>query len=427
MASGVKLCSRSDMPLAERLRPTSLHQFVIASNPRLQSLCARLEQGGVLSSVLLYGPPGVGKTTWARIAGRLYTKGQFFEISAATTGIKELKSIVERLKEERGKLFGSLGIPLVFIDEIHRFNRSQQDYLLPLIEAGTLVCIGATTEVPSFSLTAALNSRFSVVTIESHTKETLGKILENAVAELGETVEPEVAQLICERAQGDARMLLSLVQEIGFPLSPTRVENYFREGGPSVPYGEEHKYQLVSALIKSLRGSDADAALFWCFRMVEAGEDPQYLFRRLVIFSSEDIGNADPRALPLALAAAQAYQMLGMPEGRIPLAQLVTYLAGAPKSNRSYIAMHRAVEAARNHSTAPVPLHLRNAAHQQARQSGAGIDYQYPHDFERGFVDGVDYLPEQLQGSIYYEPSERGYELRMKERWQWLRREGEHA
>lgn len=408
-------------PLAERVRPKGWAEICgLASINR--NLLRQLKEGtGRPPSLILWGPPGSGKTTFARLVGSTF-KGRFVEVSAVLVGIKEVREIIEEAKHD--------AVPtILFVDEIHRFNKAQQDAFLPHVENGTIALIGATTENPSFHCTSALLSRAQVITFSSLEPAELAPILERGCKAAGVALEPEAAEALIVGAGGDARKLLNLIDDIAKAVGPSETPvskdmlPELLQGGASLFYdrdGEEH-YNVASAFIKSLRGSDPDAALYWGFRMIEAGEDPRFVIRRLMIFASEDIGNADPRALELAVATSEAFERIGLPEGRIPIAQCITYLACAPKSNRSYKAMHAALEAVERHSKVLVPLHLRNAPTNLMRGLGYGAQYLYPHDTPEGFVPGVQYLPDELKSARFYHPSQHGIESKISARLEMLK------
>ena len=416
-------------PLAERMRPVTLEQFAGSSaldRSFIELLTDRKEGAkiqGRVPSVILWGPPGSGKTTLAKLMGQSF-ECDFVELSAVLAGVKDVREVVERAR-------GAARPTLLFVDEIHRFNKSQQDAFLPHVEAGTISLVGATTENPSFYLTSALLSRCRLLVLPKLSAESLRGIAARAIAELGVESDETATAKLCEASQGDGRRLLNLIESIidrmrrtsnDGRITEARVIEFLSDAGMTLydRDGEEH-YNIASALIKSLRGSNADAALYWAFRMLEGGEDPRFLIRRLVIFASEDVGNADPRALQVATATLDAYNLVGLPEGRIPIAQCVTYLATAPKSNRSYLSMHKAIAAVKEAPFAPVPLHLRNAPTQMMKSLGYGNDYLYPHNTEWGYSPGVRYLPDEVRGAPFYEPSQRGYEKNICERLNWLR------
>ena len=401
-------------PLAERLRPRTLDEVV--GQPHLTGgqgpLRAALERGRV-GSLILWGPPGTGKTTLARVLASAVEE-EFVPLSAVTSGVRDLRDAMEgareRLKyEDRGTL--------VFVDEVHRFNKAQQDALLPALEEGLVDFIGATTENPSFEVTAPLLSRSRVLRLRSLSEEHLGALLERGMAELGVEVSPEARGYLLRLAGGDGRRLLNALEVAasgaGGRLEVADVERTV--GQKSLRYGKEEHYDVVSAFIKSVRGGDPDAALHYLARMLEAGEDPVFVARRLVILASEDVGNADPHALPLAVSTAQAVQLIGMPEGRIPLAQATTYLASAPKSNAAYAAIGRALEEVRRGTVPEVPMHLRNAPTGLMREEGYGAGYRYAHeDAPEGMND--TYLPDEIAGHVYYDPGKSGAEAEIRER-----------
>ena len=408
-------------PLAERLRPGTLDEVV--GQPHLTGesgpLRAAVERGRI-GSLILWGPPGSGKTTLARVLAGM-VKEEFVPLSAVTSGVKDLRAALdgarERLKyQARGTL--------LFVDEVHRFNKTQQDALLPALEEGLVDFIGATTENPSFEVTAPLLSRSRVLRLLPLSDEDLVRLLGRGTEELGVEVSPEAREYLLQLSGGDGRRLLNAL-EVGASGAEQRVEVGDIEravGERALRYGREEHYDVISAFIKSVRGGDPDAALHYLARMLEAGEDPVFVARRLVILASEDIGNADPHGLPLAMAAAQAVQLIGMPEGRIPLAQATTYLASAPKSNAAYVAIGRALEDVRRGSSTEVPLHLRNAATGLMKEEGYGAGYRYAHDDEpEGMNDR--YLPDELAGRMYYEPKERGAEREIRSRLERWRRE----
>jgi putative ATPase len=354
------------------------------------------------------------------LIGRSY-ECEFVELSAVLSGVKDVREVVDRAKK--------LDRPtLLFVDEIHRFNKGQQDAFLPHVEAGTIALVGATTENPSFYLTSALLSRARVVVLKPLGREALAKVCVRGERALGIELNEDSRALFEEASAGDGRRLLNLLEAFSYATEESSdrgtdaVRAFLAQSGHAVydRDGEEH-YNIASAFIKSLRGSDADAALYWGFRMLDGGEDPRFLIRRLVIFASEDIGNADPRALQIAISTLQAYELVGLPEGRIPIAQCITYLATAPKSNRSYVALNRALASIKSSPEAAVPLHLRNAPTGLMQGLGYGDGYVYPHDQEYGYAPGVEYLPKSVPGRPFYEPSDRGNEKTIKERLQWLR------
>jgi putative ATPase len=419
--SGSESLSRR-APLAERLRPKTLEEVV--GQPHLTGesgpLRAAVERGRI-DSLILWGPPGTGKTTLARVLASTVEE-EFVPLSAVTSGVKDLRGALdgarERLKYEgRGTL--------VFVDEVHRFNKTQQDALLPALEEGLVDFIGATTENPSFEVTAPLLSRSRVLRLRPLSEEDLDVLLKRGLEELNAEVSPEAREYLLRLAGEDGRRLLNALEISASGAERIEVADVERAvGQKALRYGREEHYDVISAFIKSVRGGDPDAALHYLARMLEAGEDPVFVARRLVILASEDIGNADPHALPLAVAVAQAVQLIGMPEGRIPLAQATTYLASAPKSNAAYAAIGRALEDVRRGSVPEVPLRLRNAATGLMKEEGYGAGYRYAHDDEpEGMNDR--YLPEELAGRVYYVPKGRGAEAEIRERIEGWRRERE--
>jgi putative ATPase len=410
------------------MRPATLDEFVGQDHLLGPGkLLYGAVKAGKLQSLILWGPPGSGKTTLAQILANS-AGAACVHFSAVTSGVKDLKKFIQ--EAEQLQRFGKATV--LFVDEIHHFNKAQQDNFLPHVERGTLILIGATTENPSFEVISPLLSRCQVLVLKALSPAEIGKIIDRALQDsqhgLGATKltlsEPGRTFLV-EHAQGDCRVALNgleaaamLVQaqgqkEIGLP--------QLQEALQKTPLrydkaGDEH-YNVISAFIKSMRGSDPDAALYWMMRMIEAGEDPLFIARRMVIFAAEDIGNADPRALQVAVAAKDAFHFIGLPEGRIPLAQAATYLATAPKSNASYKAMVAAAEDVQQLGALAVPLHLRNAPTPLMQDLGYGKDYKYAHNFEGNIVE-QEHLPKELLGKRYYTPSDAGYEKQIKERLQ---------
>jgi putative ATPase len=419
-------------PLAERMRPQTLDDVVGQTQllARGKPLREAIESDR-MPSLILWGPPGSGKTTLASVIAQR-TRTEFVAFSAVLGGVQELREIVEQARERRS--YQGRGTTL-FVDEIHRFNKSQQDAFLPHVERGTVVLIGATTENPSFAVNAAVLSRCRVFRLEALDEASLVELLERALRDpehgLGQRAleaDPDALALIAKSARGDARRALGLL-EVAASLVPegeARLDSALVERAGehrTLLYdksGEEH-YNVTSALIKSLRGSDPDAALYWLFRMLEAGDDPLFLLRRLMIFASEDVGNADPRALSVAVDADQAFRRMGMPEGAYPLAHACLYLACCPKSAAVKLALTRVRESIADRGALPVPKKLRNAVTRLMREEGYGKEYRYPPDFAGSFVPGETYLPDELTGARFYEPTDQGLEKNIRERLERLR------
>ena len=421
--------AKENAPLAERMRPQSFAGFVgqehILGEERVLRRSIAADR---VPSLVLWGPPGSGKTTLARlIAGA--TEAHFEPISAVTSGVADLRRIVSEAKERRGMYQQAT---ILFVDEIHRFNKSQQDVILPHVEDGTVTFIGATTENPSFEVNAPLLSRSRVFTLQPLAPEQMGVIIRRALADeewgLGcfqVAIEDGALDHLINIANGDARVALNALETAAFALSGNSedartidletISDALQRRSPLYDRAGEGHYDTISAFIKSVRGSSPDGALYWLARMIESGEDPLFIARRLVVLASEDIGLAEPQALSVAVAAQQAVHFLGMPEGRIPLAEATVYLATAPKSNSAYMALERALDDVRKESNDPVPLHLRNAVTGLMKDSGYGKGYQYAHDHPGHFVR-QEYLPPSLRGRRYYQPSQEGREKSIGER-----------
>ena len=418
-----------DAPLAERMRPRSFEEFVgqeqIIGPERV---LPRAIAAGRVPSFILWGPPGTGKTTLAQLVATV-TNAVFERLSAVTSGVADLRRIVAEARERQGMYQQST---IMFVDEIHRFNKAQQDVILPHVENGTITFIGATTENPSFEVIAPLLSRSRVFALQSLAPSEVETIVRRAIDDrergLGEMVvviDQDAIEHLVNISNGDARVALNALETAAFAtasagdggrrLDLDTIADALQQRSPIYDKAGEGHYDTISAFIKSVRGSSPDGALYWLARMIESGEDPLFIARRLVVLAAEDIGLAEPQALAVAVAAQQAVHFLGMPEGRIPLAEATVYLATAPKSNSAYMALEQAMDDVKRQPNEPVPLHLRNAVTGLMRQMGYGRDYKYSHDYEGHFVD-QDFLPPSLKDRRYYHPTAEGAEKEIGDR-----------
>lgn len=418
-------------PLAERLRPQTLDEYIGQTHlVGPDSIIRRMIETGHVASFILWGPPGVGKTTLARIIANT-VKAPFFTLSAVSSGVKEVREVIDRCKREASSIFAT-SRPVLFIDEIHRFSKSQQDSLLGAVENGTVTLIGATTENPSFEVIRPLLSRAQVYTLKPLDAADLDRLLRSAIErdEVLSTRKIDVRQTdaLFRFSGGDARKLLNILDLLeqstpaGQPLviSDAVVTERLQENPSAYDKGGEMHYDIISAFIKSIRGSDPDAAVYWLARMVAGGEDPEFIARRLVIVAAEDIGLANPNALLLANATFDVIRKIGWPEGRIPLAECAVYLAASPKSNSAYMAINSALAQVEKSGDLPVPLHLRNAPTSLMKEMGYGADYKYAHNYPGHFVR-QQFMPDMLVGTRFWHPADNSAETRMddlqKARW----------
>ena len=418
---------KDESPLASRLRPTTLDEVVGQQHiVGKDKLLYRAIKADKLSSIIFYGPPGTGKTTLAKVIANT-TSAEFMQINATSAGKKDMEEVVAAAKNNQG-MYGKKTI--LFIDEIHRFNKGQQDYLLPFVEDGTIILIGATTENPYFEVNPALLSRSVIFELKKLSTEDIRTLLLRAVNDTEKgmgsyhaQMDDDALEFLADMANGDARAALTAIElgilttdrsedgiihitlDVASECNQKRVINYDKTG--------DNHYDTISAFIKSMRGSDPDAAVYYLARMLYAGEDVKFIARRIMILASEDIGNADPQALQVAVAAAQAVERLGMPEARIVLAQAVTYMASAPKSNSAINAIDKAMRVVQETKTPPVPVHLQDAHYKSAGKLGHGKGYKYAHDYKNHYVK-QQYLPDGLTGEVFYEPSENGYEQQIR-------------
>lgn len=429
---------KKESPLASRMRPTSLdevvgQQHIIGKD----KLLYRAIMADKISSIIFYGPPGTGKTTLAKVIANT-TSAEFTSINATAAGKKDMEQVVENAKNMRG-MYGKKTI--LFIDEIHRFNKGQQDYLLPFVEDGTVILIGATTENPYFEVNGALLSRSIIFELKPLSQEDIKTLIRRALTDsvkglgsYGATIDDDALDFLSDMANGDARSALTAIElgvlttepsadgKIHITLSVAseciqrRVVKYDKSG--------DNHYDTISAFIKSMRGSDPDAAIYYLARMLYAGEDVKFIARRIMICAAEDVGNADPQALQVAVAAAQAVERIGMPESQIILAEATNYVACAPKSNASYLSIDAAMHMVASGQTPPIPVHLQDSHYKSAGKLGHGIGYQYAHDFKNHYV-AQQYLPDALAGARFYEPTDMGYEKQIRDHLEKIRREAE--
>ncbi len=421
---------KKEAPLANRLRPKSLEDFIGQEHiVGKDTLLYRAIKADKISSLILYGPSGTGKTTLAKIISNT-TKGIFLQINATTSGVKDIKELVDKAKSN---IALSAKKTILFVDEIHRFNKSQQDTLLPYVEDGTIILIGATTENPYFEVNRALISRSIIFKLEPLSIDNIKKIIkkaiedeENGLGHFNIKIDEDALDFISSICNGDARVALNAIELAGLTTKKSSdniihinmqiAEQCIQKRAINYDKNGDNHYDTISAFIKSMRGSDPNAAVYYLAKMLYAGEDPKFIARRIIICASEDVGNADPRALQVAVSAFQATEMIGMPECRIILSQAVCYVASAPKSNSSYMAINKAMNDVENIKIKQIPPYLKDAHYNGATNLGNGIGYKYAHNYEKNYVK-QQYLPDEIKNNIYYEPSNNGYEKNIKK---WL-------